>query len=960
MSDRTTGVTTTVATTTACRRLHSCSPAHGPSRVAPWLWALALAAAISIPAAAQVGVLIEGTVRDQLGVPLAGAAVVLRDPATGAERHVVTDESGRYVVAGLAAAARYHLAASSPGFEVGEVEIADVPAGDRRIVDLVLHVAGFTQQLSVRAGDTLEKESTPALGGLLLQEQVERVPVNGRDLVSLAYLLPGAAPARGFYNLAPRLTINGASSLVTNYTVDGFDNTDLFLGGPKVPMTIGATQNLNVLVNSYSVEYGRTGNGVFAVTTRSGSNATTGEAFYQFRPGSVIDSPNHFAPRDASGEVIDDGFVRHQVGGTFGGPIRRDRAFFFANLEVTREQQDAILTSPLAAGLAPTRFDQQTGFGRVDLRSGASGTTAVRYLFSDYTHDDDVGFVGGLTLPSAGLEVNYQNHFVSLSDHRMVGSGALETGVLVGRLRSNWHTPDAGPRVTVTDRGATLAVIGGVSDDFFWTETDVQGRAAYTWLQGRHTVRSGADLLHGRFDIRSGPLARGSYVVDLEGRSVTPSGAYLTLADLPLDVAVLSYSQSFVNPRVEARQTLASAFVEDIVRLRPDLTLTVGARWEYDSVTNTPIGDADLDNIGPRAGVTWAPGGSTRDEIHAGVGAFYERIPFAVYSDTIFNNPDGGSLSMTFAPGTVFEPPAFPNVFPRDHFQHVPLDALPPRNVQVFDPELRSPWTRQISVGYLRQLPWGVSFGADYVNARGHNLIRRIDTNAPASIPAGQSRTVAEADATRPIVPAAGGLRLIERDESSGRSQFHGLYLTLRKPLSGRVAFDVAWTISRTQNDTDDINFRPVDSRRADEEYGLSLNDRLHVVAINGLVRLPGRIDLAPVVFVSSGQPLNVLTGRDDNGDTIFNDRPAGYARNSERTDGYRQLDLSVSREFALGPARLIARGDVFNLFNTVNYSGFFNFGASGVRPDEAGTLAFQPTVAGPPRQFQFSVRVIF
>ncbi len=121
-----------------------------------------------------------------------------------------------------------------------------------------------------------------------------------------------------------------------------------------------------------------------------------------------------------------------------------------------------------------------------------------------------------------------------------------------------------------------------------------------------------------------------------------------------------------------------------------------------------------------------------------------------------------------------------------------------------------------------------------------------------------------------------------------------------------------------------------------------------------------GGIDVAPVVFLSSGQPLNVTTGLDDNGDTIYNDRPAGYGRNSERTDGYRQVDVSVSRAFALGRARLVARAEVFNVFNSVNYSGFFNFGASGVRPDEAGTLAFQPTVAGPARQVQLSARVIF
>ena len=168
----------------------------------------------------------------------------------------------------------------------------------------------------------------------------------------------------------------------------------------------------------------------------------------------------------------------------------------------------------------------------------------------------------------------------------------------------------------------------------------------------------------------------------------------------------------------------------------------------------------------------------------------------------------------------------------------------------------------------------------------------------------------------------------------------------------------MAYTLSRIENDTDDINFRPVDSRNPDAEWGPSLNDRRHVFALNGHVRLPGAVDLMPIWFLSSGQPLNVTTGTDDNGDTIFNDRPVGFTRNSERTSGYNQFDLGVVRGFALANTRVELRMDVFNLFNTTNYSGFFNFGASGVRPDEAGTLAFQPTVAGPARQFQLGVRI--
>jgi len=158
-----------------------------------------------------------------------------------------------------------------------------------------------------------------------------------------------------------------------------------------VPVTMGSTEHVKVLVNSCGAEYGRTGNGVFAVTTRSGSNVPSRELFYTLRPGAALDAPNFFAPRDGSGAVTDDSFRRHQAGGSAGGPIARDRIFYFADAEVTRERQDAILTSPLAIGLAPTRFSSQTGLGRLDARWNERQTPTVRYHVSDYTHDSDVG-----------------------------------------------------------------------------------------------------------------------------------------------------------------------------------------------------------------------------------------------------------------------------------------------------------------------------------------------------------------------------------------------------------------------------------------------------------------------------------------------------------------------------------------------------------------------------------------
>lgn len=533
------------------------------------------------------------------------------------------------------------------------------------------------------------------------------------------------------------------------------------------------------------------------------------------------------------------------------------------------------------------------------------------------------------------------------------------TGFQLGQLRADWRSPDPGHRVIVTDRGATLAVLGSVSDNF-WTERDMQVRNGSTRTAGRHTLKVGADVLWGDLFIDSGPGARGASMIDLEGRQIVPAGSFVTREDIPRDVTVLSYSQSFVNPEVDDSQLLAGVFAEDTFRATPDGTVTAGVRWDYDSVTDTSVSRGDWDNLAPRIGVSLTPAGSPRHQIRAGYGFFYERIPFAVSSDTIFNNPDGGAVGVTFAPGTPFSPPAFPEVFPGDAFAALPVSQLPPRNVQVFDPDLRSPWTGQVSVGHVWSMRTDLAVAVDYVRSRGRNLIRRLDINAPGSLAPGLVRTVADADQTRPVIPVAGGFRLIEQDQSSGRSTFDGLYVNARKRFTRGFAFGVAYTLSRIENDTDDINFRPMDSRRPDEEVGPSLNDRRHVLAVNGLVSLPLAVDVAPVLFLSSGQPLNITTGRDDNGDTIFNDRPAGVRRNSERTPGFAQLDLGVIRRFQAGPAAIEARAEVFNVFSRANFSGFSNWGASGVRPDELGALAFQPTQAGPARQFQFTARVRF
>src|SRR6185295_12421958 len=158
----------------------------------------------------------------------------------------------------------------------------------------------------------------------LRQVEIENLPVEGRDITRALYRLPNVTQATGFYPEAPNVSINGANSLFANYMLDGLDNNENFLGGQKFAAPVGFTSDVTVLTNNYSTEFGRTGNGVINLTSRSGSNALHGEAFYLTRPGLSL-----------------------------GGPIAKDRTFYFLNAETTKDDKDNLLRSP-ALGVSTT------------------------------------------------------------------------------------------------------------------------------------------------------------------------------------------------------------------------------------------------------------------------------------------------------------------------------------------------------------------------------------------------------------------------------------------------------------------------------------------------------------------------------------------------------------------------------------------------------------------------------
>ncbi len=199
-------------------------------------------------------------------------------------------------------------------------------------------------ELIVKANAITKINTTNAtVAGALDRKEIEALPIEGRDITRVLYRLPGVVQATGFFPEAPNVSINGANGLYANYMIDGFENNENFLGGQRFAMPVGFTQNVNVLLNNYSTEFGLTGNGIINLTSRSGSNDWSAEAFYVLRPGTrkilgvQFDAASDLAQRDLSGNQVLNGFQRHQAGFGVGGPLVKDKTFFYVNYKHTTD-----------------------------------------------------------------------------------------------------------------------------------------------------------------------------------------------------------------------------------------------------------------------------------------------------------------------------------------------------------------------------------------------------------------------------------------------------------------------------------------------------------------------------------------------------------------------------------------------------------------------------------------------
>lgn len=996
---------------------------------------LAGMAALHGPAQAQQAGIQISVVDAISGAPAADIDVIIDNPGTGFRRAERTDAQGRVRLEGLSTGGQFRVSTAASA------------AYDAAAPKALALRSNFSSSITVRlvpAGQTVTVTGTRAVVGLnavnaevsasLGREQLTALPIEGRDVIGALVRLPGVVASTGFFPEAPPVSINGSNGLDTNYLIDGLDNNENFLGGIKFPVPLGFTRSVTVLANSYSVAYGRTANGIVNYTTPSGSNEFHGEAYALVRPGRPLDAATPFPRRDLSGNAVGESFERAQAGFGLGGPVARNRTFFYINYEFTRDRNTQLVDAPLLGITDTVTGNNQFHLAslRLDHRLTDDWTLGVRANIGRVTVERPGGGLGGgnAGLPSAGSNQDRQSTLLAATASYAGDDWSYDGAVQYSRF--SWDYGEAiggpGPQVVIRDpSGLTAGVVGHPGYLFDSRERTLQTTHRLGRRVGAHRLRLGADVIHSSFNLFGGGNPDGNFLVDLTAAQLAAlrsgqHGLALTASDvLALNPAVANYVVELRPQAFGTNQTLLAFYLEDEWQLGPRLTATLGVRWDYDSLTAKGGANGDFDNVAPRLALNWRP--NARSAMRFGAGIFTGKLSYAVISDALQRNttsaaflgqlaqlqtrgiiPAGINLrDVTFDGNLTVNPPcATAAACPAPAQVQALRSTATLGEARILSPTgYDSPWSLQLSSGYQYQLTSTLTLSVDAIYSRSHNLVRLRDLNAPAPFapnaaaltPAniallsaapdnaaraalaqtlGLVRSVAAADASRPVALAAGGARQITVSQTAGTSEYAALILqAVKERGADDYGFRFSYTLSRLRNDTDDINFRAANSNDFSTEYGPSANDRRHVISAMGYAYPFGGLTLTVAGLFQSGQPVNLVPDarifgtQDLNGDGASfgenfvgnSDRHPGSARNSARLPWSATVDIGT-RYLLLKRIELSA--DVFNLFNTNNRSGFANAATTSNQVQFGGGAAFVQRNAGPPRQFQFGAAYKF
>ncbi|HEX8145985.1 MAG TPA: TonB-dependent receptor [Pyrinomonadaceae bacterium] len=959
---------------------------------------------------------------DQNDAVVRDAKVNVSNSATGDVREAVSGGDGSVTIPALPLTGTYTVGVTKEGFGGQELKDVTLRSGETATVKVKLQVGSQSAEVTV-FGTTEGVRDNPQTGLPLNAAQIDETPILGRKVTTLPLLNSAFRQGKGTGDLFVNATyfITGVGSRrATTFTLDGANNDEGWGRQTAIAtVPIGAVQEINILTNAFSSEFGWTSGPALNIVTKSGTNDLHGEGIFMIRPGGSWQaktfSTKNFCPSSVATCVtpatlrainpVDIPDALQQVSGSVGGPVVEDKTFFFAAADYTRQNRTTFLSTTLPAFLLPAdgRLDYTGHYrqflfdGRLDHRFTASQSSMVRVNVDRFFDDNPQDAVGGTNAPSVARRYSRRSWTLQ-ANHTSVFSRSLLNEARFAYLHGDPVTRwEAGTLSTTYTRGGTVPFTIGQSrlSDIF--SHQVQFGDTLSWSHGQHYLRFGGSVIHhtsGGTGSEPGTAVLGTF--NFRNTTTAPFGS-LTLADVqnyqqPINFGISSY---------ELKQWLLTGFVQDDWKVHPDFTLNLGLRYDRQTLTDA------AKNFAPRVGFGWHPGGDARTSVRGGYGMYYTQIRSNAVAGSLVNGLDGLTTYTAVAGQTGFPTclTCVPvNVDPRT----LPASQLPARDITIragradfyrtqfaqyglnFDrlpnyPDgLVNPRSQIITFGAEREFFGGLFAGVDYVKQHLGGIDRTIDLNAPAPFDRnapGQVRSVAAANLTRPILPVNGGVRQVNVLTNFGEADYNGIQTQVTYRGSRRMYASVSYTLSKASNTTepDGNGIGPNESnisRLGEEERGPSVVDQRHRAVITFLYRFPLGFTAGTVSTFASARPFNATTGVDNNGDGVNNDRPVvnGQTLRKSAFRGSGTQDVSVFAEERIRlseHAALTLRLEGFNIFNHGNYlgRGLTIYGDTGTPLPTFGQLVAVGTSTNalpafanvdPPRMFQLQARFSF
>jgi hypothetical protein len=967
--------------------------------------ALVLAAVAESAAQSQATTgLIEGTVSDSSGARLPGVTVTLVNTQTNFTRELVTDNDGRFRGL-LLPLGTYKITVALTGFSSAVIEDVELAVGQTLNIPIVLQVAGVQQEVTVTAASPLVETSRAEQSTLINQQSVSGLPNNGRNFLSFMQLTPGVTIVQG--PDGDEISVNGQKGIANNISVDGNDFNNPFFGeqrgGQRPAFTFNqdAVKELVVIADGAAAEFGRSGGGFVQVVTKSGTNQLAGSAHFFFKADEI-------SSENSAGDKFP--YDQEQFGATLGGPLQRDKLFYFLAYDEQRFRQTkqldparieqrvvdffAALGSPVENGPIDRSNDARVFLGKVDAQISPRNLLTGRYNYTWSRQENGTFDVDSWGRSANGLERDFSNAVSGSLNSTLTDSMLNEFRFQYAR--EDRPRPYDGPDIngqtrpfpdTAFDfgRGYRFGMPFFLPVEYYDTRFQITNNVS--WIKGRHTFKVGGEFnrvssvqtfvgfANGRYIFgstdgflnytRFGP----QYVECSNGATSTagvcPAGSTITGPLLfflqQAGVGGLSVEEAGTQ---DIPQMEPSFFIQDRWQPTPHLTVQYGLRYEGqiqpDPITPPDqvfyagfIGRPDFPSDGtiPSDTAMWQPRlGISWDP--AGDGKQVVRLSAGVFYSRIPGLSLASTRSTNGSRGQSLYRDSTFNGFgltPPAWPNLIPASQISSPDhpdVFVFDKDFHNPRTGSVTLSYEREVIQNLSMFANFTHSKTVHVTRFINRND----------AVFGAPFRTGLGPTGqNGVGQLTTVESSAKAKFDGLTVGMTKKMSQGYTFQWNYTLSRDMSDDDNerdpFTFRYARADNLVPEYNYSDRDQRHRFNAWMLVDAKG-VEINTRVSARSAQPKSVGNTPQDR------IQPDGtiIKRNTLRKDNeFFTLDIRVTRPFVVaGGATIEPIFEVFNLTNSTNNR----------RPEVTNLVFnFDGTVqsgAGEPRQAQLGVRVRF